>query len=388
MENYIHDVPTKVYFGKGQICHLDKSLRQFGSRVLLTYGGGSIKKMGLYGKIISILNEGGFTVTELSGIDPNPRIESVIEGVELCKKNNIDVVLAVGGGSTIDCSKAICVGYYYDGDLWEMVKTGTEYRKALPLVDIITISATGSDFNGGGVITNLKTNEKLGARFTYPSVSILDPTYTFSVSKYQTAAGSADIMSHIIEGYFCKVSDSFISDGLAEVVLKTVIDNLPIALKEPANYIARANLMVAASLACSRIAEYGKGTIIWPCHTMEHELSAYYDITHGVGLAIITPKWMRFVLDKDPSVKWRFVRFAKNIWGLDGEDENELALKGIDALESFFKSCDLPSTLSEINIGTEYFKDMAEHSNMGGKMEKTFVPLTTEDIIEIYRACL
>ncbi|MBR4025074.1 MAG: iron-containing alcohol dehydrogenase [Firmicutes bacterium] len=389
MENFIHDIPTKVYFGKGQISHLDEALRQFGTRVLMTYGGGSIKKTGLYEEIMKILNDGGFTVFELSGIDPNPRVESVEEGVKICRENKVDVVLAVGGGSTLDCSKAICSGYYYEGDdLWYMIKNVKGRKKSLPLVDILTISATGSDFDAGGVISNMKTNEKLGASFTYPSVSILDPTYTFTVSKYQTAAGSADIMSHIMEGYFSVTPDSELSDGLAETILKTVIKNAPIAIAEPENYSARANLMHAESIACSGIPEFGKKYTGWPCHAMEHQLSAFYDITHGVGLAILTPRWMRFILAKDPSCQWRFVRFAKNVWGLEGYDEHELALKGIDALEQFFIGLGIPMTLTDLGIGTEHFEAMAEQANGGGRLSGAFVPLTKEDVVEIYRACL
>ena len=226
MLNYTHNIPTKVYFGKGAISHLKESLLPFGKNVLLAYGGGSIKKIGLYDEVMKILNEGGFNVTECAGIEPNPRIESVEKGVKLCKENNIDVVLAVGGGSTIDCAKAICTGVYYQGnDLWEMVKKSEKNRKALPLVDILTLSATGSEFDGGGVISNMRTKEKLGSSYTYPSVSICDPTYTYSVSKYQTAAGSADIMSHIFEGYFSRTMDSDLSDGVAETILKSVMKN-------------------------------------------------------------------------------------------------------------------------------------------------------------------
>lgn len=389
MLNYTHNIPTKVYFGKGQISHLDESLRQFGKNVLLAYGGGSIKKIGLYDEVMKILDEGGFHVIELSGIEPNPRIESVEKGVKLCKENDIEVILAVGGGSTIDCAKAIAAGVYYEGDdLWQMIKTRVRHKKALPLVDILTISATGSDFDGGGVITNLKTNEKIGAGFTFPSVSILDPTYTFSVSKYQTAAGSADIMSHIMEGYFSVTEDSELADGIAETILKSVIRNLPIALEEPDNYSARANLMHAESIACSGIPEYGKQSTAWPCHAMEHELSAYYDITHGVGLAILTPRWMRFILKKDPSCQWRFVRFAKNVWGLEGDDEHELAWKGIDALEQFFKDSGIPMTLGELNITDEYFEAMAEHCTGSGRLLKAFVPLTTADVVQILKDCL
>ena len=389
MLNYVHSVPTKLFFGKGQISHLADSLKPFGERVLLTYGGGSIKKIGLYDEVRKILDEGGFTVTELSGIEPNPRIESVEKGVALCRENRIDVILAVGGGSTIDCSKAIATGVYYEGDgLWQMVRDADHIQKALPLADILTLSATGSEFDPSAVISNLKTNEKLGGTFTYPAFSICDPTYTFSVSAYQTAAGSADIMSHIFEGYFSRTPDSDLSDGIAETILRSVIRYLPAALKDPTDYVARANLMADSSVACSGIPEYGKLSTGWPCHTMEHELSAYYDITHGVGLAILTPRWMRFILKKDPSCSWRFVRFAKNVWGLSGDDEALLAEEGIACLEEFFRNAGIPGTLSELGITDEHFRAMAEHANVGNFLKDAFVPLTNDDIVEIYKACL
>lgn len=389
MHNYIHNIQTKLYFGEGQICHLEEILRPFGTNVLLTYGGGSIKKIGLYDKVMEILHKGGFCVTELSGIEPNPRIESVEKGVALCKANEIDVILAVGGGSTIDCSKAIAAGVFYEGeDLWQMVRDSHGVLKALPLVDILTLSATGSEFDPHGVITNWKTNEKLGNMYTYPAASICDPTYTYSVSKYQTAAGTADIMSHIFEGYFSRTEDSSLSDYIAEGVLKTAIAYLPVALKEPDNYAARANLMAISSVACSGIPEYGKQGTGWPCHAMEHELSAFYDITHGVGLAILTPRWMRFILQKDPGCTWRFVRFAKNVWHLEGEDDQALALAGIEALEHFFAASGIPMTLGELNIDETHFAEMAAHANGGGYLKDAFVSLTTEDIIEIFKACL
>lgn len=389
MLNFIHDIPTKLYFGKGAIAHLDEALSPFGKRVLLTYGGGSIKKIGLYDAVIDILKKGSYSVTELSGIEPNPRIESVEQGVKLCREHKIDVILAVGGGSTIDCSKAIAAGVFYEGDdLWEMVASEHGALKALPLVDILTLSATGSEFDGGGVISNMKINQKLGNMFTYPAASICDPCYTFTVSKYQTAAGTADIMSHIFENYFSRTEDSDLSDGIAESILKSCIKNLPIALKEPDNYSARANLMANSSVACSGIPAYGKQSTGWPCHAMEHELSAYYDITHGVGLAILSPRWMRHILKKDPSCTWRFVRFARNVWGLDAKDDTALALKGIDALEDFFRKSGIPMSLAELNIGTEHFEKMAAHANRGGYLKNAFVSLSNEDIVEIYKACL
>ncbi|MEE3487477.1 MAG: iron-containing alcohol dehydrogenase [Bulleidia sp.] len=388
MENFEHCIPTEVYFGKGQISHLAEILNRYGKRVLLTYGGGSIKRMGLYDEIMKILNDNGFAVTELAGIEPNPRIETVEKGAKLCRDNNIDVILAAGGGSTIDCSKAIAVGAFYEGDMWDMVETAKPGRKALPLVDILTLSATGSEFDGGAVISNMKLHKKLGGSYTFPAVSITDPTYTFSVPPFQTAAGSADIMSHIMEGYFARTMDSDLSEAIAEGVLKSVIRNLPVVLKEPDNYDARANLMWDSSIACSGIPEYGKESTGWPCHALEHELSAYYDITHGAGLAILTPRWMTFILKKDPSVTPRFAKFARNVWGLEEEDEAELAQKGIQALYDFFVSVKLPMTLSELNITDEYFPEMAESANRNNRLANSYVPLTKEDAIEIYRMCL
>ncbi len=389
MENFVHSIPTELFFGKGAISNLSAALDRFGKKVLLAYGGGSIKKIGLYDEVMKILGEGGFEVVECDGIEPNPRIESVIKGVRLCKENNIDVILAVGGGSTIDCAKAIASGVFYEGDdLWEMVKSPTGLKKSLPLVDVLTLSATGSEFDGGAVISNMATNQKLGSMYTYPAVSICDPTYTFSVSKYQTTAGSADIMSHIFEGYFSRTDDVDMSDGIAETTLKTVIRNLPTALKEPDNYSARANLMMASSVACSGIPQYGKLGTGWPCHGMEHELSAYYDITHGVGLAILTTRWMRFILKKDPSVTARFAKFARNVWGITEGSDAELAIKGIEELEKFFNEAGIPGNLTELNIDETHFEAMAAHANRNGSLENAYVPLTNADIVEIYKACL
>ena len=387
MLNYVHNIPTKLYFGKGQIENLPNILQEYGKNVLMVYGGGSIKKIGLYDTIINLLNQNNFKVIECDGIEPNPRIQSVEKGVKLARENNCDVILAVGGGSTIDAAKAIAVAYYYDGPAWDVIIKPAKVRKALPLVDILTLSATGSEFDGGGVISNPDTNEKLGAPLTHPSASICDPTYTYSVNKYQTAAGSADIMSHILEGYFSRTDDVELSDGIAETILKTVIKYLPIALKEPDNYIARGNLMMCSSVACSGIPEYGKQYSGWPCHAMEHQLSAYYDITHGVGLAILTPRWMRYILEKDPSTTDRFVKFAKNVWGLEGQGK-ELALQGIQKLEDFFKENNIPITLSELNIDETYFEDMAIKANRNDRVAKSYVPLEKEDVINIFKACL
>lgn len=390
MLNYGRTIPTRLYFGKGVIEKLEESLNEFGKNVLLAYGGGSIKKIGLYDEVISILNKGGFNVTELSGIDPNPRIESVAEGARLCKENNIDVILAVGGGSTIDCAKAIAVGAKYDGeDMWQMVLNQKGVAKnALPLVDILTLSATGSEYDKGGVISNLATKQKIGRPYTFPSISLCDPTYTYSVSPYQTAAGSADIMSHIFEEYFSRTEDADLSDGISETILKSTMKNCLIALKDPTNYSARANLMTNSSIACSGIPSYGKESSGWVCHAMEHELSAFFDITHGVGLAILTPRWMKYILDKDSSTIHKFSNMARNVMELDGEDSYDLALKGINKLEEYFKSTGIPMTLTELGIGEDSFDAMASSLFEKKNLEKAYVPLYKEDVIEIFKMCL
>ena len=238
MQNFTHNIPTRLYFGKGQIRHLAEALDQFGKRVLLAYGGGSIKRMGLYDQVMEILRDGGFAVTELSGIAPNPRLSSVAEGQRLCRENGVDVILAVGGGSTIDCAKAIAAAAFYEGDLWEMVQNAQGQYKTLPVVDILTLSATGSEFDIFGVISNPDTNEKLGGMYCHPAVSICDPTYTFSVPAYQTAAGSADIMSHTFENYFSREADSDLSEDICEGILRSVMAFIKPVLVKPN---ARAN---------------------------------------------------------------------------------------------------------------------------------------------------
>lgn len=389
MENFTHYIPTEYHFGKGAIDCLGSSLARFGHRILLVYGGGSIKRNGLYDTIIKICDENALTVTELSGVEPNPQIRTVRKGIALCQSEGINVILSVGGGSTIDCSKAIAAGCYYNGDPWDMVLEGGSQGKSLPLVDVMTLAATGSEFDADAVISNDETSQKVDGTYNCPNISICDPTYTFSVPARQTAAGSADIMSHIMEQYFSRTFDSDLSEAIGEGILKSVISNLPKALEYPEDYSARANLMYDSSVACSGIPAYGKISTHWPCHALEHELSAYYNITHGVGLAILTPRWMRYILDKDPSVTPRFVKFARNVWGLDGDDDAALAREGIESLEDFWQSVNLPSTLTELGIGDEHFYDMASDiEKVSGGLEGDYVPLTSDDIVEIYRRCL
>ena len=384
MNNFIYDIPTKVYFGEGQLGNLGKEVAAYGKRVLLTYGGGSIKKIGLYDKVMAELNKIGAEVFELNGISPNPRVESVREGAKICRENNIDVILAVGGGSVLDCSKFIGAATFYDGDAWDISIGKADVEKCLPLITVLTLSATGSEMDCGGVITNEATQDKVGrmCKPMQPKVSFLDPTNTYTVNAYQTACGAADILSHIFEEYFNMEKDLEMLDGFMEVLIKTVIKYTPIAIKEPTNYEARANVMWASSWAINGFIVGGKRQN-WSCHPMEHQLSAVYDITHGLGLAILTPRWMRYSLS-DKTVD-RFYRFATNVFGIVGEDKMAVSKQGIEKLEEFlFKTIGLTDNLTKLGIDEKYFDVMSEKA----ATDNTFAPLLKEDVKKIYEMCL
>lgn len=389
MNNFIFQNPVKVYFGENQLSHLGGEVKNYGKKVLLTYGGGSIKKNGLYDNVLNELKKYDLEVYELGGIDPNPRIESVREGAKICKENNIDVLLAVGGGSTIDCTKWIAAGAYYDGDAWDFFKDySLPVKNALPIISILTLAATGSEMDPGGVISNLETNEKKGRTDSklFPKVSFLDPIITYSVNAYQTACGSADILSHIMETYFSLDDDLYMLDTFMEGMMKTVIKYAPIAIKEPNNYEARANLMWASSWAINGLVRADKSQS-WSCHPMEHELSAFYDITHGLGLAILTPRWMKYCLDETRIDK--YVQFGVNVFNIDPSlKKEEIANKAIDMLSDFFfKTLGLKSDLKQLDINDEHFEIMASKACNNGVLAG-FKPLNKEDIINIYRMCL
>ena len=386
MNNFRFYAPTDIRFGKGQADCLPEELGKYGKRILMVYGGGSVKRSGLYDRLRELLKE--FEVFELPGIEPNPKITSVRKGVEICKKEQIDVILAVGGGSCIDASKNIACGAYYEGDPWDLVLDRTKITKALPLAVVLTICATGSEMNNGAVISNEETNEKLemGADVLYPKLSICDPTYLYTLPPAQTAAGTADIMSHVLEQYFQPCDTAWLTDRLSEEVLKTCIRYCPAALEEPENYEARANLMWASTLGLNHILTAGKGGA-WSCHPMEHQLSAFYDITHGVGLAILTPAWMRYVLcDRTAG---RFALYARQVWDVEAEDDYQAAEEGIRCTESFFRKVGLPSTLSEMGIGREHFREMAEKAvEVSGIATRSYYHLGAEDIVKIFESCL
>ena len=387
MQNFDYQTPTRLIFGKGVVEKLPEVMSNYGKRILLTYGGSSIKKIGLYDKVKELLAD--FEITELSGIQPNPKYDpSVLDGVKLCKENDIDVILAVGGGSVLDCSKAIAAGAKYDGDVWDLISYKVKAQSALPIVDIITLAATGSEYDCGGVISRTETNDKIGYMDShlYPAVSFLDPIYTFTVSKKQTAAGCADAMNHIMEQYFCEDS-SILNDGFMEAGLKSLMVNAVKCLENPEDYTARAEMMLTCTYGCNGIYALGNSYTGWPCHGMEHALSAYYDITHGEGLAIITPRWMKHILS-EKTVE-RFVKYGVNVFGIDDSlDKFEIAEKAIDETYKFFESINIPMHLKDVGIDESRIDEMAHHVAVNEGLENAWVPLTEKDIADIFRASL
>ena len=389
MNSFVYDIPVRVYFGENQLHHLGEELRKYGRRVLLTYGGGTIKRIGLYDRVVEELRKADMELFELSGIEPNPRIESVREGVKICKEQGVDVLLAVGGGSTIDATKFMAAGACVEHDAWEFFGADAKpIERALPIVTILTLSATGSEMDSGGVISNPDTQDKLGrlAPAMLPKVSFLDPTLTYSVSAYQTACGATDIMSHIMEVYFNMNKDLFMLDKFMEGMLKTVVKFAPVAIAEPENYEARANLMWCSSWAINGFINGGRKKA-WSCHPMEHELSAVYDITHGLGLAILTPRWMEYCLDE--SNVERYVSFGVNVFDIDKSlPKMDIARESIKRLEEFFfRTLGLKSTLREVGIGREHFESMARKACRYGDI-RGFKTLTPADVERIYEMCL
>ena len=387
MQNFDYMTPTRLIFGKESIVKLPSVMAQFGKRILLTYGGGSIKRIGLYDRVKELLE--GYDIVELSGIQPNPKYDpSVLDGVRLCKEHNIDVILAVGGGSVLDCSKAIAAGACYDGDPWDLISYKVKAQAALPIVDIITLAATGSEYDTFGVISRTETNDKIGYGdpLLYPVCSILDPVYTFSVSKKQTAAGCADAMNHTMEQYFT-ADTTLLNDGFCESMLKSLMVNARKCLDNPEDYTARAEMMLCCTYGCNGILSLGNSPSGWPCHGIEHALSAYYDITHGEGLAIITPRWMRHVLSERTLP--RFVKYGINVFGIDASlPKQEIAEKAIDATYRFFESINIPMHLREVGIDDSRIDEMAHHIAVNEGLENAYAPLTEQDIKEILMASL
>lgn len=387
MQNFDYHTPTRLLFGDGVIEKLPEVMKPLGKKILLTYGGGSIKKIGLYDKVRELLTD--FEVFELSGIEPNPKYStSVVDGVRLCKENGIDAILAVGGGSVLDCSKAIAAGAKYDGETWDLITYKAPTVAALPLVDILTLAATGSEYDCGGVISRTETNDKVGYinPHLFPVCSFLDPKYTFSVSKKQTAAGCADAMNHVMEQYFVE-DTTLLNDGFCEAEFRSLMHNTKIALEHPDDYRARAELMLDCTYGCNGILSLGNSGSGWPCHAIEHALSAYFDITHGEGLAIITPRWMKHILSE--KTLDRFVKYGVNVFGIDSTlDKWVIAERAIEETYKFFESIGIPMHLKEVGITEDKIAEMAHHIAVNEGLENAYVPLNEEDIKKIIEASM
>ncbi|MCM3691574.1 iron-containing alcohol dehydrogenase [Neobacillus niacini] len=387
MQNFTFWNPTKLIFGKGQLEQLKKEIPLYGQKVLVVYGGGSIKRSGLYDKVINLLKEINAQVFELPGVEPNPRITTARKGVEICKKEGIDVLLAVGGGSVIDCTKLIAAGAKYDGDAWDLVTKKAAVTAALPFGTVLTLAATGSEMNSGSVITNWETNEKYGwgSPLTFPKFSILDPVHTFSVPRDQTIYGIVDMMSHVLEHYFHLEENTLFQDRMCESLLITVMETAPKLLENLESYEHRATILYNGTMALNGILNMGyRGD--WATHNLEHAVSAVYDIPHGGGLAILFPHWMKHNLKVKPE---RFKQLAVRVFGVnpEGKSAEEAGLEGIQKLREYWNSIGAPARLADYKIDDSKIDLMADKAMVYGEFGN-FTKLNREDVVTIYRESL
>ncbi|MHA6261257.1 iron-containing alcohol dehydrogenase [Sporosarcina sp. CAU 1771] len=387
MNDFVFYNPVKLIFGKDQLSKLSKELPMYGKKVLVVYGGGSIKRNGLYDELMGVLNEIGMDVYELAGVEPNPRITTAQKGADLCKEKEIDVLLAVGGGSVIDCTKLIAAAAKYDGDAWDFVNKKATPKDALPFGTVLTLAATGSEMNAGSVITNEATEEKFGwgSPLVFPKFSILDPTYTKSVPKDQTIYGIVDMMSHIFEQYFNEATNTPIQDEMCEGVLRAIMETGPKLVEDLENYDLRETILLGGTIGLNGFLRLGyQGD--WASHEIEHAVSAIYDIPHAGGLAIIFPHWMRYNVEKNPE---RFAKLAVNVFHVDpeGKSTEEIAHEGIDRLSSFWRSIGAPFKLSDYDIDGTKIELMAEKSTQNGTTGR-FSKLNKEDVQKILQASL
>lgn len=388
MNSFVFSNKVQIVFGTNACNTLGAEVRKCADRVLFVYGTGSIKKNGAYDDTVNSLKASGVEIVEMSGVKPNPTIASVREGVKLCKENRLTGIVAVGGGSVLDAAKIIAAGAEVDFDPWLFLAGGKKAKKALPLFTVLTLAAAGSEMDAGGVITNEDTNEKYAysAECLYPRISFLDPKYTYSVSPWQTACGVADMMSHLMEQYFGQKETSYLDSRLCEAVLKTAIHYGPLAVANPNDGEARSELMWASTMADNDMVSCGYASS-WEVHGLEHPLSGYFDITHGAGLAVLTPVYLQACLNKGDFQVKRIRELMVNLFSIDekGKDDKEVALEGIKALKDFFMNgLKLPCHLEELGVKKDKFEAMAEQY-LGGKKEKgMFNKLTKEDVIRIY----
>ena len=386
MDNFVFHNPTKILFGDGMLDRLPEELEAYGPKVLLVYGGGSIKRTGLYDRVLTLLGQADREVHELAGVMPNPRTEKVYEGIEICKKESIDLILAVGGGSVLDCAKAIAAGACYEGDFWQdLYIEGRVIDRALPLATVLTMPATGSEMNCGSVISEWECNMKQGYKNDnlFPRFSILEPSLTMTMPRDQVFYVAIDMISHGFEQYFSPPDVNNLSDELCEAVLRNIRTNLVDALEDLENYQARSNLMWDATVALNYLLGMGKlGD--WQSHQIEHALSAWYDIPHGAGLAIVHPNLLYYIRKE---AEHKLARFAVRVWDIDpaGKSQEELALAGIKATRDFFNSIGAPATLGDVGIPAEAIDKLADSTNL---IEAGYRALDRQDVVEILKLSL
>ena len=388
MNNFIFENGTKAIFGKGCVKeYLACFLRNYGDTVMLAYGKGSIKKNGIYDEILGILKAEGKNIIEFDGIMANPTYDKVLEGARLARENHVDVILAVGGGSVMDCCKAVSLAARYEGDVWDhfWAKLGIIDFEPIPLCVVVTAAGTGSEMNGGAVITNEKSKIKTGRDYPKcnPKLALLDPTYTYSVPVKQMVSGGFDTLSHIMEIYFSEPDEPNVSDDIAEALMRGVIRDLRSAIKNPQDYTARSNLMWEATMAENRIIKLGKRTD-FECHMMEHQLGAYTNCNHGEGLAVLHPIYYRHICESGVA---KFARFAEEVWRISPTEksETEMAYAGVEALADFIREIGLPTTLRELGVTEE--TDLKRIADSCAHVQGAYKIMKKEEILEIFREC-
>ena len=384
--DFSYQNPTRIHFGKKAINKLANELREYGKNILFVYGKASIKKIGLYDQVMNILQAEGKNVVELAGINANPRYTQLLEGARLVREHHIDLILAVGGGSVIDCAKGIACAAYAEGDVWQRYYVNQEpvTNRIIPVGSILTMAGTGSEMNSGSVITNEAENLKIGRVYPLalvtPRFSILNPEYTYSVPKYQMISGIFDIFSHLMEQYFSG-DDDCTSDYLIEGLMLSLISASRKAIVNQEDYEARSNIMWCATMGLNKILGLSK-TQDWEVHMIEHQLGAYTDCAHGIGLAIISPAYYRYIYRYGLH---KFVRYAKHIWGVEdnGQGDEAIALEGINRLEAFIAELGIPATLREVGATEEMLPLIANSTALGGGYKQ----LNAKDILAILKAC-
>ena len=386
MNNFIFQNATKVYFGKGCVKEYLACLVKPYQTVMLAYGGGSVKRNGVYDEVAGILRGEGKKLVEFSGIMANPTYRKVLEGAKLARENGVEMILGIGGGSVMDCCKAVSLAARYEGDIWDdyWARPGVIKDDPLPLGVIVTVAGTGSECNGGAVITNEEKKVKTGRDYPKlnPKFALMDPAYTYSVPVRQMVSGGFDILSHIMETYFSEPNEDNVSDDIMEALMKSVIRNLRAAVRDPHNYTARSNLMWDSTMAENRVIKMGK-KCDFQCHNMEHQLGAYTDCNHGCGLAVLHPAYYRHIYQDGLP---KFVRFAENVWGIarEGRSDEELALAGVEALAAFIRELGLPATLKELGADREQLPEIAASCGISAG---SYRQLTHEEILEIFAEC-